>query len=133
MIFYVQIVLLNITYTITYNDKQMITEENFHSLVIKNSNCYSVDHVKDNLKIVSRINIVSKQYNKTKNINMRLMLNYFIILNNEFDSFLPELLFFKCEPETHSVIASILDFLYILPESYNITKDEFITKLLKGL
>ncbi|MCX8008158.1 MAG: hypothetical protein N3A54_00475 [Patescibacteria group bacterium] len=65
-----------------------------------------------------------------KKINIRLMLNYIIMLNNVFESpkILCRILFLECDEETWPVLATLLYFLNLAPEKIICDNHEILIK-----
>ena len=117
----------------------LLTEENLYQQLIDNSNYFSIKQIKEDLKLVSQINSSISRYKKTGKLNLRLFLNYFIILNNSFGNFTSNIILYKLDDYNIDVAITILDFLYILPvmiEGYNtelIERDKQVQKMLENI
>ena len=116
-----------------------LNDENFFKEVLKNSDCVSLKQLKSELRLASLINTMINKYKKHDKINVRLLLNYFIIMYNQFGKFSSNILVFMVDTRNYDVLFTFLDYLFILPEKIegirvnSINKDIDLHNILKGL
>jgi len=97
----------------------VITSENFLIYATKaynNPSCTTLEEFNDDLRLF--VNIKRWLNKPTKNTNIRILTNQFIIATNIFGvEAVPRLLFCYNEQKTHGKIKAILEYLNMLPES----------------
>lgn len=86
-------------------------------------------HFEKDYLIIKYLKVQLNKFLNNKKINMRLILNYIIILNNVFVSpaILTKILFMECEEETWPVLATFLVFLRLCPKIIVVDKCHQIT------
>lgn len=113
----------------------MINENDFLNEIALHSNfCFTQKQLKEELRTVTIIQSYVKKYKVTGKINIRLILNYFITLNNQFGSFLYDIIEYKIDELYIEEVNSFMDFLYLIPESkININTNKELNRLLREL
>ena len=82
-----------------------------------NPQCTNIDEFYEDLNRIKYIKRLLGKYNKKGIIKPILTMNHIIILNNVFgNEACSRMLFYKLEPEFHSIIKSFLESLKILPK-----------------
>lgn len=78
--------------------------------------------------IIKYLKVQLNKFLNNKKINMRLVLNYLIILNNVFDSpkNLCKILFLECERDVWPILATFLKFLNLSPSVIILRDNEIV-------
>lgn len=94
------------------NDTFMI----FAAQEYQNVHCLSLTEFRKDVNRIILARIIMRNYRKKKKIKIQLLLNHIIIFNNMFGKMATvRLFFFRCEPELHSILFTLLKFLKIIP------------------
>ena len=118
-----------------------LNEDNYILFAIKHyENPHSVtkEDFFDDLKRFKLIKKILKKYTETEKINIRLLINHFLILYNVFGEATTPLLFYKIDSQYWSLIKTIIIYLGRFPEYpktelHSIKVDLSFFKLLKEL
>ena len=115
----------------------MLNEKNFLEFAAssyKNPSCLSVDEFIDDLARVKYVKRLLNRYVRTQRIQERLIVNHLISLYNVFDiPCMTEMLFYKCEEETHPALRAFLLFLNHIPKHKNQVVDKNVSEILELL
>jgi len=82
----------------------------------KNPHCTSLTDFHRDCKRFITARTLLRIFHKGRDIKIQLLLNHIVVCSNMFgNESAVELFFFYCEPELHSYLVAIFDFLNILP------------------
>ncbi len=100
-----------------------LTDDNYVGVAMKfydNTQCNTVEEFESDLYKIVCIKKMIDRYNTSGVINMRLLLNHFIILHNAFGKLAPELLRLRLSEHHYPVVKAVLMYLkYIVPERWD--------------
>tara|TARA_Y100000310_G_C20579490_1_gene762236 strand:+ start:757 stop:1155 length:399 start_codon:yes stop_codon:yes gene_type:complete len=97
-----------------------LTSKNYIMFAMKNYDnpqCLDLDEFHSDLNRIKYLKRLFKRYTTTKELKERLILNHIIVLYNVF-GIVPatRLLFFRVDPEYHSILKSFIVYLSFFPE-----------------
>ena len=100
-----------------------LTEKNYIGIAMHyydNIQCNTINEFESDLYRILCIKKIIDKYLFSGNVNIRLLLNHFILLHNVFDGIASELLKLKLEEKYYSIVKSILVYLsYIESDDWN--------------
>lgn len=113
---------------------EQLTNENFLfycAKYYKNPGCHSTKEFLDDVKRIRYIKKLFTRYDKTKELEERLILNHFIILSNVFEDHLPRIVYLKMKKEL-KYAAPFLHFLNIMPVAIQLADKDpvFLTDMI---
>jgi hypothetical protein len=115
----------------------MLSEKNFFEFATKsyrNTRCFSTKEFLDDYARFKYVKRLLNRYKKSRILQERLILNHLISIYNVFDiTCANEMLFFKCEKNTHAALRSFLIYLSYLPTDRPVRSDKKLTKILDDL
>jgi hypothetical protein len=92
-----------------------------------NPRCQSLSEFKGDLMSIKWVVAQITAYDKTGEVNEKLLLNHIITIYNLWGSFATDLLFFKVKKERWHILKTFLVFLDRMPESVRYQKKEHLS------
>jgi hypothetical protein len=115
----------------------MIRDDNEYVLkamhCYENSSCIAFDEFKEDLNRVTTIRKCISKYLEGEELNVRLVLNHFIVVFNVFGSYGYDLLKYKLEPKHYPIAWAFLIQLERLPVDEVILLDQNVVNLLRQI
>lgn len=115
----------------------MIRDDNSYVLTAmhsyENRQCIALDEFKEDLFRIITIKKCITKYQQGEELNVRLLLNNFIILFNVFGSTAFDLLQYKLEPVQYPVAWAFLVKIDRLPEEHSIMLDQIVVQKLREI
>jgi hypothetical protein len=110
-------------------------DHEFLSIAMKsydNPSCISIEEFNKDLYTITLIKKYIRKFNSGEDINIRKLINYFVIFYNCFGSAATQMMFYKLpEIQYQSVIVPIA--LYLGRETINIPREDINTKIIQEL
>ncbi len=97
-----------------------------------NPSCISVDEFNKDLYTITLIKKYIRKFNSGENINIRKLVNYFVIFYNCFGNSATNLLFYKL-PENEFVSVMVPIMVYLGREPINIPREDINTAIIQEL
>tara|TARA_B100000524_G_scaffold323178_1_gene204932 strand:- start:118 stop:495 length:378 start_codon:yes stop_codon:yes gene_type:complete len=95
-----------------------LNEENYLVYALKNYNspeCSGMDDFEEDIKRFKYLKRLFRRYERTEELNDRLILNHLIVLYNVFDQAATPLLFYKTDKQHWPILKTFLVFLNRMP------------------